>query len=162
MPKHARRTEIQNRKWLIWPATAFSSLAFGSLDLFRISNSDFGFFTRRTGCASQAMRLQVLQGNGGGTGTSCSTSFVAAAQVARPSAGQKKTAVPAKGTTAVVEDRANRAPGPRLTSRMRSRSREHNTLCIRPQAGFLTCVLPGGSFPFAGGEQWIGSLRFQI
>ena len=31
----------------------------------------------------------------------------------------------------------------------------------RPQAGFLTCILPRGSFPFALGEQWTTPQGFQ-
>lgn len=86
----------------------------------------------------------------------------AAAQIARPSAGQQKNRRSRARNDGCRRQSCEPGPEARSESHMRPTSREHNILCTQPQAGLLTRVLPRGSFPFAGCEQWIGPLEFQI
>ena len=95
----------------------------------------------------------------------CSTSFGQRPRSRDRLPDNKKTVVPARGTTAIVHN------SPPALSEGYGRhhtcvpGRENTTgppiqhfalgtpnMRNRPQAGFLTCILPRGSFPFAGGR----------
>ncbi len=107
-----------------------------------------------TSCGGPQTRKNAFGGPGSGPRreTGCRT-------IKKPSFSRKKRRLLSKRSTGFV--RRVWAP-----SHVRSRSREHNQgtptrpSCSGPymrnrlQAGFLTCILPGGSFPFALGEQW--------